>query len=52
MWLNGNTWESKFWAKSTGVEGLYKLTWNVNNVNQENTVPVTIKTMASSDKKA
>lgn len=50
MWLNGTTWESKFWAKSTDVDGLYKLTWNVNNVNSGNSVPVTIKTIASSEK--
>lgn len=52
MWLNGTSWESKFWASSTDVDGLWKLNWNVNNVNVANSVPVTIKTLAPNEKKA
>lgn len=46
MWLNGSSWQSKFWATSTGVDGVYKLIWNVNNADKEDSVPVTIKTTA------
>lgn len=46
MWLSGNSYQSKFWAESTDTEGLYLLTWNVNNANMEERVPVTIKTIA------
>lgn len=46
MWLNSTIYESKFWAESTDTDGLYMLTWNVNNANMENRVPVTLKTIA------
>lgn len=46
MWSNDGTYESKFWAQTTSVEGLYKLAWNSNNINKEDSVPVTIKTVA------
>lgn len=49
MWQNGTSWESKFWAKSTAVDGLYHLSWNVANINDATSVPVTIKTTAPAD---
>lgn len=48
MWVNGASLESKFWAQSTSTEGVYKLTWNVDNDDREESVPVTIKTMGPS----
>lgn len=46
MWSNGGTYESKFWAQKTAKEGQYKLAWNSANVDKEDSVPVTIKTVA------
>lgn len=47
MWSNDGTYESKFWAQTTDVEGLYKLVWNSDNVDKTDSVPVTIKTASS-----
>lgn len=49
MWQNGTSWESKFWAQGTATDGLYHLSWNVDNVDDDNSVPVTIKTTAPAD---
>lgn len=47
MHANDGTYESKFWAQETSVDGLYKLIWNVNNVDKDDAIPVTIKTASS-----
>lgn len=48
MWANDSAYESKFWAQTTEVDGLYKLVWNSNNVEKEDSVPVTVKTVSTS----
>lgn len=44
MWVNGSDYQSLFWAQETDTEGLYKLHWNADNANRDDSVPVTIKT--------
>lgn len=46
MWANNGSYESKFWAQSTDVDGLYKLVWNSNNVDKTDSVPVTVKVVS------
>lgn len=48
MFYNNGSYESKFWAQSTKVDGLYTLNWNSNNVDKEDSVPVTIKISSDS----
>jgi hypothetical protein len=46
FWSDGSSYEAQFWAKATGETHVYSLNWNKAGVQQPDSVPVTVKTVA------
>jgi hypothetical protein len=46
VYTSGSNIESQFWAKTTGIEGVWALMWNSDGSSQADSVPVTVKTTA------
>lgn len=48
MYVNGSDYESQFWASSTATDGVWALFWDSDGIEESESVPVVLKTLAPS----
>lgn len=47
VFKSGETLEEQFWAKTTGSSTEWIIYWNVEGTDEDDSVPVTLKTLSS-----